>query len=237
MIYHDPNQSPLTCYRTIMAYHIRYSSYPSAVLVIVASSAPSLKAMTRPDHLARHIIIRAAGLPTQFLPPTSKSPVTGWCDRRWPAQGGDTDDAGPPRAACCLRWPPFSLLASPLCCPTQQGASGGGRLKAVTLTRDHLALHAVERARIERSGGFVSADGRLNGKMQVSRSFGDAALKKVGTEKMGHLRPPPPKYKICCHGTLSVAIPFSLAVVYTTEVCGLMPTACLAPQSGSTQPC
>ena len=52
-------------------------------------------------------------------------------------------------------------------------------LKAVTLTREHLALHAVERARIERSGGFVSADGRLNGKMQVSRSFGDAALKKV----------------------------------------------------------
>ena len=58
-------------------------------------------------------------------------------------------------------------------------------LKAVTLTRDHLALHAVERSRIERSGGFVSADGRLNGKMQVSRSFGDAALKKVGTEQNG----------------------------------------------------
>ena len=59
-------------------------------------------------------------------------------------------------------------------------------LKAVTLTRDHLALHAVERVRIERSGGFVSADGRLNGKMQVSRSFGDAALKKVCEARCRH---------------------------------------------------
>ncbi|GAX85323.1 hypothetical protein CEUSTIGMA_g12740.t1 [Chlamydomonas eustigma] len=53
-------------------------------------------------------------------------------------------------------------------------------LKAVTLTREHLALHAAERSRIEKSGGFVSADGRLNGRMQVSRSFGDLALKKAG---------------------------------------------------------
>lgn len=29
------------------------------------------------------------------------------------------------------------------------------------------------------AGGWVSGDGRLGGKMQVSRSFGDAALKKV----------------------------------------------------------
>lgn len=41
-------------------------------------------------------------------------------------------------------------------------------------------MHAAagERARIEKAGGYVS-DGRLNGRMQVSRSFGDAALKKV----------------------------------------------------------
>lgn len=34
------------------------------------------------------------------------------------------------------------------------------------LTKEHLALHAAERARIERAGGHVS-DGRLNGRMQV----------------------------------------------------------------------
>ncbi len=44
------------------------------------------------------------------------------------------------------------------------------------LTKEHTAL--VERQRIEKAGGTV-VDGRLAGRMQVSRSFGDPALKKV----------------------------------------------------------
>ena len=55
-----------------------------------------------------------------------------------------------------------------------------GQLRALTLTKEHLALHPAERARIEKAGGSVSAEGRLNGRIMVSRSFGDAQFKKVG---------------------------------------------------------
>ncbi|KAG1658060.1 hypothetical protein FOA52_008314 [Chlamydomonas sp. UWO 241] len=63
-------------------------------------------------------------------------------------------------------------------------AGSEGQVKGLVLTREHLALHAVERARIQRAGGFVSADGRLNGRMQVSRSFGDAQLKSAGASSV-----------------------------------------------------
>eukprot|EP00877_Chromochloris_zofingiensis_P010412 jgi/Chrzof1/5624/Cz16g09110.t1 len=55
-----------------------------------------------------------------------------------------------------------------------------GQLRAVTLTKDHLAIYPAERARIEKSGGHVSKDGRLNGRIQISRSFGDAQFKRSG---------------------------------------------------------
>ena len=38
-----------------------------------------------------------------------------------------------------------------------------GRLKAHMLTREHKALFPSERQRIEKAGGFVSRDGRLQG--------------------------------------------------------------------------
>ena len=47
------------------------------------------------------------------------------------------------------------------------------------LTKEHLAIYPKERARIERSGGTVSSDGRLAGRLQVSRSLGDRQFKKV----------------------------------------------------------
>ncbi len=40
-------------------------------------------------------------------------------------------------------------------------------------------LDADERTRIQRAGGSVSADGRLNGRLQIARSFGDIAFKQV----------------------------------------------------------
>jgi integrin-linked kinase-associated serine/threonine phosphatase 2C len=54
-----------------------------------------------------------------------------------------------------------------------------GQLRALVLTKDHLAIHASERARITKAGGHVTNDGRLNGRIQVSRSFGDVGFKQV----------------------------------------------------------
>jgi integrin-linked kinase-associated serine/threonine phosphatase 2C len=47
------------------------------------------------------------------------------------------------------------------------GAHAQGSLRAVLLTKDHLAMYPEERSRIEKAGGHVTADGRLNGRMQV----------------------------------------------------------------------
>lgn len=60
--------------------------------------------------------------------------------------------------------------------PQGQPAPAPSAPKAIVLTKEHTAL--VERQRIEKAGGAV-VDGRLAGRMQVSRSFGDPALKKV----------------------------------------------------------
>lgn len=42
--------------------------------------------------------------------------------------------------------------------------------------QDHKAISVSERQRIEKSGGRVE-DGRVNGMLEVSRSFGDAAIR------------------------------------------------------------
>jgi integrin-linked kinase-associated serine/threonine phosphatase 2C len=42
-----------------------------------------------------------------------------------------------------------------------------GQLRALVISKEHLAVYPAERARIERAKGTVSADGRLNGRMQV----------------------------------------------------------------------
>ncbi|GBG74145.1 hypothetical protein CBR_g17858 [Chara braunii] len=53
------------------------------------------------------------------------------------------------------------------------------RPKAVIVTREHKAIFPEERARVEKAGGFV-ANGRLQGRLEVSRAFGDRQFKKVG---------------------------------------------------------
>ena len=50
---------------------------------------------------------------------------------------------------------------------------------AKKLTTDHTLLLASERARVLEAGGRVE-NGRVNGIMEVSRSFGDIKLKKYG---------------------------------------------------------
>ena len=57
---------------------------------------------------------------------------------------------------------------------------GGAQLRAITLTRDHKALYPEERARIAKAGGFVDRQGRLGGRIEVARAFGDAQFKPVG---------------------------------------------------------
>ncbi|CAK8534212.1 unnamed protein product [Lathyrus sativus] len=53
-------------------------------------------------------------------------------------------------------------------------------LKAIVLTREHKPIFPQERSRIQKAGGVVSSNGRLQGRLEVSRAFGDRQFKKVG---------------------------------------------------------
>ncbi|OWM83004.1 hypothetical protein CDL15_Pgr005404 [Punica granatum] len=57
---------------------------------------------------------------------------------------------------------------------------GESPLKAIVLTREHKAIYPQERARIQKAGGTVSSNGRLQGRLEVSRAFGDRQFKKFG---------------------------------------------------------
>ncbi|KAK4766973.1 hypothetical protein SAY86_014724 [Trapa natans] len=57
---------------------------------------------------------------------------------------------------------------------------GESHMKAIVLTREHKAIYPQERARIQKAGGSVSSNGRLQGRLEVSRAFGDRQFKKVG---------------------------------------------------------
>ncbi|XP_057480126.1 probable protein phosphatase 2C 8 isoform X1 [Actinidia eriantha] len=59
-------------------------------------------------------------------------------------------------------------------------ADGANPLKAIVLTREHKAIYPQERARIQKAGGSVSSNGRLQGRLDVARAFGDRQFKKVG---------------------------------------------------------
>nr|TKW32612.1 hypothetical protein SEVIR_2G178800v2 [Setaria viridis] len=54
------------------------------------------------------------------------------------------------------------------------------QLKAIVLTREHKAIFPQERSRIQKAGGSVGSNGRLQGRIEVSRAFGDRQFKKVG---------------------------------------------------------
>ena len=48
--------------------------------------------------------------------------------------------------------------------------SRGG--KAIDLSVDHKPEDAVEKERIDKAGGFVTSDGRVNGNLNLSRAIG-----------------------------------------------------------------
>eukprot|EP00033_Pygsuia_biforma_P001539 GCRY01001734.1.p1 GENE.GCRY01001734.1~~GCRY01001734.1.p1 ORF type:complete len:310 (-),score=57.53 GCRY01001734.1:251-1180(-) len=52
--------------------------------------------------------------------------------------------------------------------------------KCLPITKEHKPLYPAERKRIEAAGSFVSAEGRVEDALGVSRSFGDCKLKKCG---------------------------------------------------------
>ena len=64
---------------------------------------------------------------------------------------------------------------------TAPSASAPSAVRAVSLSKDHTALDPKERRRIEAAGGYVQ-NGRVNGLLEVSRSFGDRRLKRGGSE-------------------------------------------------------
>ncbi|MCL7031383.1 hypothetical protein MKW94_015037 [Papaver nudicaule] len=63
---------------------------------------------------------------------------------------------------------------------SQNHLDGVNPLKAIVLTREHKAIYPQERTRILKAGGSVSSNGRLQGRLEVSRAFGDRNFKKVG---------------------------------------------------------
>ncbi|KAL0283367.1 UNVERIFIED_CONTAM: putative protein phosphatase 2C 8 [Sesamum angustifolium] len=63
---------------------------------------------------------------------------------------------------------------------SQSGPERSNPLKAIVLTREHKAIYPQERARIQKAGGSVGSNGRLQGRLEVSRAFGDRQFKKVG---------------------------------------------------------
>eukprot|EP00261_Vitis_vinifera_P040954 XP_019082197.1 PREDICTED: probable protein phosphatase 2C 8 isoform X2 [Vitis vinifera] len=61
---------------------------------------------------------------------------------------------------------------------SENQSDGVSQLKAIVLTREHKAIYPQERARIQKAGGSVSSNGRLQGRLEVSRAFGDRQFKK-----------------------------------------------------------
>ncbi|CAN0902360.1 Probable protein phosphatase 2C 8 [Linum grandiflorum] len=68
----------------------------------------------------------------------------------------------------------------------QNASEGTSQLKAIVLTREHKAIYPQERSRIQKAGGSVSSNGRLQGRLEVSRSFGDRNFKKVYCIRLVH---------------------------------------------------
>lgn len=52
-------------------------------------------------------------------------------------------------------------------------------LKAIVVTTEHKEIYHQERARIQKAGGYVGANGQLQERLEVSRPFGDHQFKQM----------------------------------------------------------
>jgi len=60
------------------------------------------------------------------------------------------------------------------------------QLKAIVLTREHKAIFPQERSRIQKAGGSVGSNGRLQGRIEVSRAFGASLRRFADTSLFGY---------------------------------------------------
>jgi integrin-linked kinase-associated serine/threonine phosphatase 2C len=72
---------------------------------------------------------------------------------------------------------PQSAAPASAVAPAGQSAAAPAPLQCIQLTTDHTSVLAAERRRIEKAGGSVDSEGRINGAIGVSRSLGDRRLK------------------------------------------------------------
>eukprot|EP00002_Diphylleia_rotans_P032576 TRINITY_DN6852_c0_g2_i5.p1 TRINITY_DN6852_c0_g2~~TRINITY_DN6852_c0_g2_i5.p1 ORF type:complete len:366 (+),score=89.42 TRINITY_DN6852_c0_g2_i5:52-1149(+) len=98
--------------------------------------------------------------------------------------------------------------------------SGSVVLKSMALGIEHKAILFDERKRIEKAGGFVE-DGRVAGRIEVTRAFGDVKFKKMGIIALPDIQKfkISPKDRFCvlaCDGLWKVFDP-KLVTKYTDD--------------------
>ncbi|CAK9140709.1 unnamed protein product [Ilex paraguariensis] len=106
-------------------------------------------------------------------------------------------------------------------------------VKAIVLTREHKAIYPQERARIQKAGGFVSSNGRLQGRLEVSRAFGDRQFKKfilISANRDGYPAPSPAVAAVLCIGRdicqnkeFTTVVKASWTLSYSLLLAGLEP--------------
>ncbi|CAI7803641.1 unnamed protein product [Closterium sp. NIES-53] len=128
----------------------------------------------------------------------------------------EADAAAPPAATMAIAAGP------PAACGQGSGAgSEGTALKAIVVTREHKAIFPAERQRIEKAGGSV-INGRILGRLEVSRAFGDRQFKKAGVSctpdiSVFHLSPRDRFLLLACDGLWGVFSPAD-AVKFTQDL-------------------
>ncbi|OLP79965.1 putative protein phosphatase 2C 6 [Symbiodinium microadriaticum] len=140
-----------------------------------SSSAAAIGAVHQPS-VAR---------PVRQLQSSDPSPVPE--DARRPGSGlrSREPETGGEQGRCRLGREELSPDPEPVFCANAGDSrcvlARGGR--AQNLSRDHKPELKSERRRITQAGGFVSADGRVDGNLNLSRSLGDFAYKKDASRK------------------------------------------------------
>jgi integrin-linked kinase-associated serine/threonine phosphatase 2C len=81
----------------------------------------------------------------------------------------------------------YKAKSASISLPALEAIKRAPRADAKCLTRDYTCKLVAEKQRIEAAGGKIE-NGRINGIMEVSRSFGDLALKAFGVTSTPDLR-------------------------------------------------